>query len=79
MRKSNQKTFLIVWCGANNVRDKSKFEKIYKKVFSSLDNFFDLCYTNMNYYVKLRLIDGNGRQKWQKDGEKYGKLSQRKN
>ena len=34
--------------------DTPKFEKIYKKVFSSLDNFLNLCYTNMNYYVKMR-------------------------
>ena len=39
---------------SNYLTDKSKFEKIYKKVFSSLDNFLNLCYTNMNYYVKMR-------------------------
>jgi hypothetical protein len=36
--------------------DKSKFEKIYKKVFSSIDNFLNLCYTNMNYCVKMRRL-----------------------
>ena len=45
------------------VTDKSKFEKFYKKVHTSIDNFFYLCYTNMNYYVKLRLIDGIERRK----------------
>ena len=51
------------WVCANNVLDKSKFEKFYKKVHTSIDNFFYLCYTNMNYYVKLRLIDGIERRK----------------
>ena len=57
--------------------DKSKVEKIYKKVFSSIDNFLNLCYTNMNYCVKMRRLEFYWTVGGEKDGENNGKLSQR--